>query len=141
MIDQVKVLKSVFDTCDYPCQASRIWPKEALTYSMQTKPSYVGQFFNADVLEESKQRILVLRENLTSYTDATIIPNQTKQALKDSLVSLTSRMKLGNNLSIRVDNHSLLVSLCSDKSLEPLGIFLESGLLKNVNKNVTAEKQ
>ena len=140
MIDQATILKKVFDSCEYPCQASRILPKETLTYSTQTKPSCIGQHFNADVLEDNKQRILVLRENLTSYTDASLIPNQTKQALKDSLISLTSRMKLGDHLTIRVDNHSSLASLRTDKSLEPLGVFLETGLPKNINKNATAEK-
>ena len=138
--DQAKLMKSVFDSCTYPCQASKLIPKETLLYSTTTIPKFVGQFYNADVLEESKQRILVVRENLTSYTDACIIPNQTKAALKDAISTLVSRLKLGDTCSIRVDNHSSLASLKSDNSLKDLGISLETGYPKNANKNAGAEK-
>ena len=59
-------------------------------------------------LYKSKQRILVIRENLTSYTDATLIANQTKAALKNGIITLIARMKLGDSCFIRFDNHSSL---------------------------------
>ena len=46
----------------------KIIPKQTLLYSTTTIPEFVGQFFSVHVHEESKQRILVIRENLTSYT-------------------------------------------------------------------------
>ena len=140
MLDEATILQKVWDTCEVPCQASKILPKEILQFTTETKPEQLGQFFNADVMEESSQKILVIRENLTSFTDSLIIKNQTKPALKDALIVLTSRLKLGNNVSIRVDGQSSLASLRADKSLEPLGIFLDIGRPKNVNKNATAEK-
>ena len=140
MLDESKVLQKVFDTCDVPCQASRILPKEILQFTTETKPAKLGQYFNADVMEESSQKILVIRENLTSFTDTLIIKNQTKPALREALIVLTSRLKLGNTLTVRVDGQSSLASLRADKSLEPLGIFLEIGRPKNVNKNATADK-
>ena len=140
MLDEAKILQKVFDSCDIPCQASRILPKEQLQFSTSTIPDKLGQFFNADVMEESSQKILVIRENLTSFTDCLIIKNQTKPALRDALIILTSRLKLGDNLSVRVDGQSALASLKADRSLEPLGIFLDVGQPKNVNKNATADK-
>ena len=140
MLDEAKILQQVFDTCDVPCQASKILPKEVLKFKTETKPDKLGQYFNADVMEESGQKILVIRENLTSFTDSMFIKNQTKPALKDALIVLTSRLKLGNHLNIRVDGQSSLASLRTDKSLEPLGIFLDVGQPKNVNKNATADK-
>ena len=71
-LNQSKIIKMVYDSCIYPCQATKLILKETLLYSTTTIPKFVGQFYNADVLEESKQRILVLRENLTSYTDAAL---------------------------------------------------------------------
>ena len=140
MLDEAKTLQKVFDSCDVPCQASRILPKEVLQFSTDTKPEKLGQFFNADVMEESSQKILVIRENLTSFTDCLIIKSQTKHALREAIIVLTSRLKLGDNLSVRVDGQSSLSSLRKDKSLEPLGIFLDVGQPKNVNKNATADK-
>ena len=140
MLDEAKILQQVYDSCDVPCQASKILPKEVLQFTTETKPEKVGQFFNADVMEESNQKILVIRENLTSFTDSLIVKNQTKPALKDALIVLTSRLKLCNSLNIRVDGQSSLASLRADKSLEPLGIFLTIGQPKNVNKNATVDK-
>ena len=140
LLDQAKVLQSVFESCTYPCVATKILPKETMQYSTTTKPDFLGQHYSADVLEESKQRILVIRENLTSYTDATLIANQTKAALKNGIITLIARMKLGDNCLIRIDNHSSLASLKTDKSLEPMGIKLITGYPKNINKNATAEK-
>ena len=140
MLDEARTLQRVWDTCEFPCQASRILPKETMKYKTETKPEKLGQFFNGDVMEESGQKILILRENLTSYTDSLIIKNQTKPCLKDALIVLASRLKLGDNLTIRTDGQSSLASLRADKSLEPLGIFLEIGRPKNINKNAPAEK-
>ena len=140
MLDESKILQQVWNTCDVPCQASKIIPKETMEFRTETKPDKLGKYFNADVMEESGQKILVIRENLTSFTDSMFIKNQTKLALKDALIVLTSRLKLGNHLIIRVDGQSALASLRADKSLEPLGIFLEVGQPKNVNKNATADK-
>ena len=138
MLDEAKVLQQMLDSCDIPCQASKFLPKE-IPQLAEAKPEKLGQFFTADVMEESCQNILVICENLTSFTDSLIIKNQTKPELREALIVLTSRLKLGNNLSIRVDIQSSLASLRADKSLESLGIFLIISQLKNVNKNATAD--
>ena len=56
------------------------------------------------------------------------------------MIVLASRLMLGNKTTIRVDGQSSLSSLRADKSLEPLGIFLEVGRPKNPNKNAVAGK-
>ena len=66
MLDEVSILKNVFDTCAFPCQATKLLPKESYEYKTETKPDKLGQFYNADVMEGSGQKILLLRENLTS---------------------------------------------------------------------------
>ena len=33
MLDEAKVLQQVFDSCDVPCQASKILPKEILQFT------------------------------------------------------------------------------------------------------------
>ena len=106
----------------------------------ETKPDKLGEFFNADVMEESGQLILVIREDLTSFTDSMLIKNQTKPALKDALIVITSRLKLGSHLNIRVNGQSSLASLRTDKSLVHLGIFLDVGQPNNVIKNANADE-
>ena len=139
-LDEKIILQKVFDSCEYPCQASRILPKESMTYTTTTKTSKVGEVYNADVMEDANQKILVIRENLTSFTDASLLKDQSKPTLKSALITLLSRMKVGPVCSVRVDNQSSLASLCKDKSLEPYGIFLVTGEPKNVNKNAVVDK-
>ena len=141
MLDETSILQQVFDTCSYPCQASKLLPKETLTFSASTYPDNIGQHYNADVIEESGQKILIMRENLTSYTDTLLVKNQTKLALKDGLIILASRLKLGQTLYNRVDGQSSLASLSEDQSLKSLGLFLEVGRPKNVNKMLRLTRQ
>ena len=139
-LDSDAVLKEVYDNCEVPCQASRILPKETMEYKTETKPLTAGSFLNADVMEEARQKVLVLRDNLTSYTSTAFIPNQTKDTLRDSLLILASRTRLNRSpLQCRVDAHSSLKALAADGSLEKMGLLLEVGHPKNPNHNSVAE--
>ena len=55
MLDKISTLQKVFDTCEKPCQASSILPKQLFQYSTTVKPEVVVQYFHADVLEEAGQ--------------------------------------------------------------------------------------
>ena len=134
-----QLIKQVTDACD-TCAAMKAIPMETLQYSTPTKPSTVGSFFNADVLVESCQKILVIRDNLTSFTDAMFVPNEQKSTLRDALVVMVSKLRSTKNVVIRTDPHSSLKSLAQDKSLSEENIILELGSPKNVNKNAVAEK-
>ena len=139
-LDADAVLQEVYNTCDVPCQASKILPKEKIEYKTETKPLTAGSFLNADVLEEAHQKILVLRDHLTSYTSTMFIPNQTKDTLRDSLLILASRTRRSTSkVTCRVDAHSSFKGLADDGSLEKMGIFLEIGHPKNPNHNSVAE--
>ena len=78
-----------------------------------------------------------MRENLTSFTDALFIKNQTKPVMREAIIILASRLKIGNKLTIRVDGQSTLASLRTDTVLN---ICLEVGRPKNANKNAVADK-
>ena len=130
----------MYNSCDVPCQAAKLIPKETMTFVSETKPSSPGTHLNADVLVEAGQKILLVRDNLTSYTATMIIKNEQKEILKESLFTLASSLRLGRSAVIRVDAHSSLAALKNDGSLDRLGFSLDVGHSKNVNKNATAEK-
>ena len=139
MLNAETIIKQVTEHCD-PCQASKIIPKETLQFTTETKPSVAGIFFNADVLVDSGQKILVLRDNLTSFTDAQFIPNEQKPTMRDNLIIVCSKLRSNVPITIRVDSQSSLKSLKNDKSLSEESINLEIGNSKNRNKNAVAEK-
>ena len=140
MLDEAKTLRSVFDSCDYPCQASRLLPRETMTFTTETKAESPGHYLNADVMVESSQKILLVRDNLTSYTATDFVKNEQKETIKEALFTLCSRLRLGPSATVRVDGQSSLASLQADGSLQSLGIVLEIGHAKNPNKNSPAEK-
>ena len=140
MLDAAAVIKQVTDNCDFPCQATKVIPKETLQFTTETKPSAAGTFFNADVLVDSSQKILVIRDNLTSFTDAMFLQNEQKPTLRDGLTILCSKLRSNVPVTIRVDSQSSLKSLRDDRTLEEESISLEIGSAKNKNKNAVAER-
>ena len=83
----------------------------------ETKASAACVFFNADVLVDSGQKILVIRDNLTSFTDALFVKNEQKPTLRDGLTILSTRLRSNVGVTIRVDSQSSLKSLRDDRIL------------------------
>ena len=93
MPDADNVIKKVTDNCEYPCLAAKTVPRETLSFTTETKAYTAGVFFNADVLVDSGQKILVIRDNLTSFTDALFVKNEQKPTLRDGLTILSTRLR------------------------------------------------
>ena len=135
-----QVIKKVCEACVDPCQASKLIKKEHIQYETQTKSDKAGVTFNTDVMEESGQNILIIRDNLTSFSTAVIIPNKTKQSLMPAIKILIYQVKLSPQVTIRVDGQSALASIAANQDLKGDGIILQVGRPKNVNKNGVGEK-
>ena len=140
MLNVENVISKITDNCEYPCKAMKKLPKEMFEYQTETKPLIPGVCFNADVLQEASRKILILRDNLTSYSEAMIIRDETKQTLREALIILTSKLRMDKEITIRVDAQSALKSLQNDKTLKSELIHLDIGSAKNRNKNAVAEK-
>ena len=69
-----------------------------------------------------------------------IISNEQKPTIRDNLILLSLRIKIGDSILIRLDPHSSHKSLQNDKTLADNGIILEIGDAKNSNHNGCAEK-
>ena len=83
----------------------------------------------------SKQKILLIRDNLTSFTQTKIIQTEQKEDLRTGLITMLYFIKMNKNTTVWVDPHSSFKSLKNDKTLEEHGITLEIGDEKNLNKN------
>ena len=140
MLNAAEVIKEVSGRCEYPCKAMKKIPKETYDYQTETKPDEAGVFFNADVLKESGQNIFILRENLTSYTEAMFVKDETKPTLREAILILTSRLRSTKSITVRVDAQSSLKALKEDRFINEEKILLDVGSAKNKNKNSVAEK-
>lgn len=136
-----KSLETVSETC-HLCTSLKKAPSSLIEQDTCTPPDTLGISFAADVLKRYRQLILVVRESVSSYTSTCLIDDETAKSLKDGLVRLIVDLKtLGGPPSVvRVDPSPGFSSLSNDPEMSELGISLEMGRIKNVNKNPVAEK-
>ena len=134
-----KLTETVFNNC-LQCTARKKLSQEIVKLETQTKQSKPGEFCNADVLLRDKRKILVVRDNLTSFTQTKFIDSEKKEDLRSGLASLINPIKSNTVTTVRVDPHSTFKALKEDKLLKQINITLEIGHEKNLNKNTVAEK-
>lgn len=140
-LDMPKVIDRVCETC-HTCAALRKFPEPLMHQSTDDPPEVVGVSFAADVLKRCKQSILVVRETTTSFTTASIIPDEKSVTLRDNLATLCVGLHPldGPPAVVRVDPAPGFIAMKDDNTLKELGISIEIGRVKNVNKNPVAEK-
>ena len=90
------------------------------------------------MLRRERQIILVVRETITSYTKARIIESEKRNCLKETLISLC--MNLHPLAVVCTDAASGFVALVDDSLMREHHICIEIGRVKNINKNLLAEK-
>ena len=124
------------------CASLRTIPKHLVEQTTESPPSAIGIKFAADVLKRERQLVLILREYVTSYVQATIITSEKHDALRDALLQLTVTLKptTGPPSIIRVDPAPGFQALVEDRILHEHNIAVEIGRHKNLNKNPVAER-
>ena len=142
-LDLPQVIERVCDTC-HTCTSLCQLPEPLKVQTTEDPPAVVGTSFAADVLKRNKQAILVLRETSTSYTVASIVPDEKTNSLRETIARLCLDLRPIRRppVTVRVDPAPGFVALKEDPTLKQLGIFHEIGRIKNINKNVNpvAEK-
>ena len=138
MLNAAKVIKDVTDRCEYPCKAMKKVPKEAFEYQTETKVDEAGLYFNADIMKESGQKIFVLRDNLTSFTETRLVKDETKPTMQEAILILTSRLRTNKVITIRVDAQSSLKALKEDKIIkeEKIEVDVQEFSCREVHKRV-----
>ena len=121
------------------CNSMKTIPKEIYPQSISSIPKVPGDSFFADVIAHEKQNILVTRDVLSSYTNASLIVNETADTLRTALVTNTSFLRK-NPCTIRVDTAPGFQALYNDITLNSLGITIDLGRTKNKDSNSVVDK-
>ena len=138
-------LKRTSDAC-HQCSALKVIPKALKEQSTCDPPDQLGTRYAADVIKRYSQNILVLRECVSSYTQAEIIKDETVSEISEGLLRLCNLMRPSNIIPvcIRVDpapaNQSIFENLSGSNILKAQNITLEVGRIMNKDKNPVAEK-
>ncbi len=74
------VIDDICHNCS-TCASLKSFPKHLTEQSSKVLPSLVGITYAADVLKRERQLILIVREHVTSFIQATIIPNEQQDTL------------------------------------------------------------
>ena len=120
------------------CNSLKKVPKELFSQStsITTNP---GKRFSADVMRRAGQKVLVVRDMLTSFTSATFCMDETADELREALIITCLPMQFDSSV-IKVDCAPGLRALKDDPKLLSLGIQVNLGDEKNPNKNAVANK-
>ena len=132
-----KIIDAVVDDCR-TCNSLKKVPRELFpqTTSATATP---GKSISADVMRRAGQKVLVVRDMLTSFTSATFTKDETASELRDALISTCLPLQFQSS-KIRVDCAPALRALRNDAKLLSLGIEVDLGNEKNPNKNPVADK-
>ena len=125
------------------CAATRDKQHVQMPMSTTTPPKYIGERFACDVIKREKQKILVLRETVTSYTWTAIIKDEKASTLESGLRSLFAQVRPPNAArpaSCRVDNAQTFVSITLKDGLDDIGVKLDLSNPANSDGNPIAEK-
>ena len=93
-VNSTQCISDVTDGCSM-CSSVKKIPPELFEQSSTPPANAPGEKLAADVICRDKQKILVVRDTLSSYTAATFIANETADEYRDALVICCLPMVLG----------------------------------------------
>jgi hypothetical protein len=140
-LDLVNAIENVFETC-HVCASLKKFPDQFVPLSSEKPTETFGIMFAADVLKRNCQLVLVLRECVTSYTVACLIPDEKRDTLREAILRLALELRPldGPPAVIRVDSAPRCIGLREDDTLTKYRITIEVGRVKNKNKYPVAGK-
>ncbi|KAK3083239.1 hypothetical protein FSP39_017533 [Pinctada imbricata] len=140
-LDLPRAIENACESC-HTCASLKKFPDKLERQTSDDKVAGIGTVFAADVLKRNCQLVCVLRESVTSYTTACVIPNEKRETLREALLRLVMELHPldGPPAVIRVDPAPGFFALRDDAILGKFRIVLEFGRVKNKNKNPVAEK-
>ena len=137
-LNSASVIRSVTDQCAL-CNSLKHIPKEIFEQTSTTSLLCPGKQFSTDVLCRTKQKVLETRDVFSSYTTAIIIPDETADTLRSTIITSTNLLCMPAS-TVRVDGATGFLTLKNDVKLMKNGIVLDFGLVKNKNKNPVVDK-
>ena len=133
--------EAISSACD-TCTSIRKVPHHLAEQSTSDPPPMMGFNFSADVINREKQKIVIVRENTTSYTSTCLLESEKHEYLRNALIQLCQEMRpiFGPPAVIRTDPAPGFSALTDDDILRSHNLVIECGRTKNPNKNPIGEK-
>ena len=135
---QAQIIDEVTSACTICASLKELFSQST------TKNTTFGANFSADVIKKDGQLIFLCREKLSQFTFTRIIPDETADSLRDSIVTAVIDLMPEAGAIVQVDCAPGLQTLAAEAKLDgsilkKLGIEIDLGRVHNVNKNPVAE--
>ena len=130
----------------HPCASIKDVPTAMLEQSTEDPPTSIGGRFAADIIKRCSQKICIIRETVTSYTLAELIPDETVKSVTECLIKQCNLLRPSptTKITVRLDpapaHQSMYKNLCNNSLLTKSNINLEIGRELNKNKNPVIDK-
>ena len=135
-----RIIEETYNNCQI-CQSNKRLPAALVTYSTTTVAEHPGTHFGVDIMRQAKQKILIARDQFSSYVTATFINDETKDTLRDALIAVINPIRTTGPVTVRTDNAASFKSLHNgDTALEKMEIHIELSDPMNKNGNACVDK-
>ena len=140
-LDLDNAITQVTEAC-HACASLKSLPLPPPQFTTSDEQEVLGISFAADILKRNRQVILVVRECVSAYTIAHLIPDEKSDTVRECLLkALLDLSPLDSPASVvRTDAGPCFKALVSDGLLNKHNISIDIGNVKNINKNPIAEK-
>ena len=140
-LDMKTAIERLTQSC-HTCVSLRSFPKHQREQSTSSPPAGIGRALAADVMRRAQQKILVVREAVTSFTSSMLIESETANCVRQALLQLLLPLVplQGPPSVLRTDPAPCFQALEDDEVLASHNMTIEIGDHKNENKNPIAER-
>ena len=136
-----KLICEITNNC-HPCTSLKKLPKPSIPESTSAPYDYVGSNYSSDILKRCSQDILVVCEEVTKFTQATIVDSEKHIDIVTGLrnILLPLHPPCSPVATLKVDPAPGMQSLYKQQSLKDINIIVDLGESKNKNKLATIDK-
>ena len=133
-----KALDKLYNECNM-CNAMKKLPKQEI-FNSTTIAKKPGTHFVCDILRRAKQKIMVVRDQFSSYTMAQFVRTENHNDLMQAIVNLVTPIRDPNHVIIRTDQATGMKKIADDNLLKDLDMEIEVGNDFNKNSNAVVDK-
>ena len=125
------------------CAALKKMPGEVFSQSTEKSESF-GANFSSDVIRMHNQKIFITREKLSQFTIANLVPDETADSLKMTLLEQITQLIPESGSRVQVDCATACQAMKAESEhmesiFKKLNIEVDLGRTLNKNKNPVAE--
>ena len=121
------------------CSSMKKLPSNNL-FTTSTNASSPGTHFGCDIIKRAKQKILVVRDQFSSYTVADFVIDETCETLEENVIKLLTPIRHPDKVIVRTDQAAGFTKASKSVKLKDLNIEIELGNSLNKNSNAVVDK-